>query len=177
MNRNECQIPSLKSIAEGNARMPPQPPVTQVRQFIRRRLSLRQVQLLHKYADAAQAFARRLTGAPDAARPAAAALPLALQAGDKVRVRSEAQIMATLDKRRQLKGCTFMDEMKPFCSTEQRVLKPLARFVDERDLRLKKSRGLVLLEGVNCTGVAGMFGSCDRACFFFWREEWLEKAD
>ena len=54
--------------------------------------------------------------------------------------------------------------------------KPLARFVDERDLRVKKSSGIVLLEGVRCQGTAD-FGRCDRSCLLFWREEWLEKVN
>ena len=63
-----------------------------------------------------------------------------------------------------------------YCGTTQRVLKPLERFVDERDLRVKTSRGIVLLDGVVCQGTAD-FGRCDRCCVMFWREEWLEKID
>ncbi len=67
-----------------------------------------------------------------------------------------------------------MPEMAQYCGTHQRVLKPLARFVDERDLSVKTARGIVLLEGVTCSGTAD-FGPCDRSCLFFWREEWLEQ--
>jgi hypothetical protein len=67
-----------------------------------------------------------------------------------------------------------MPEMEIYCGTTQRVLKPLQRFVDERDLRVKRSTGIILLEGVMCQGTAD-FGKCDRSCFYFWREEWLEK--
>jgi hypothetical protein len=67
-----------------------------------------------------------------------------------------------------------MPEMAEFCGTTQRVLKPMNRFVDERDLRVKKSGGIILLEGLMCQGTAE-FGRCDRSCFYFWREEWLEK--
>jgi len=66
--------------------------------------------------------------------------------------------------------------MAEYCGTTQRVLKLMKRFVDERDLRVKKSSGIILLEGVMCKGTAD-FGSCDRSCFYFWREEWLEKVD
>ena len=66
-----------------------------------------------------------------------------------------------------------MPQMEQYCSTTQRVFKSLARFVDERDLRVKKASGIVLLEGVMCQGTAE-FGRCDRSCFLFWREEWLE---
>ena len=97
-----------------------------------------------------------------------------LQTGDRVRVRLQEEIESTLNNGHQLKGCTFMPEMAAYCGTEQRVLKAMRRFVDERDLRVKKSSGIVLLEGLMCQGTAD-FGSCDRSCFYFWREEWLEK--
>lgn len=97
-----------------------------------------------------------------------------LEAGDTVRVRAREEIEATLDRWRSLKGCAFLDVMTGFCGTSQRVLKRVERFMDERDYRLKKVSGVVLLEGVTCSGTATT-GRCDRACFFFWREEWLEK--
>lgn len=115
----------------------------------------------------------RLTGR--GVRPAVPASPTCpLQAGDLVRVRPQAEIEATLNHWRQLKGCTFMPEMAQYCGTVQRVLKRMERFVDERDLRAKRATGIVLLEGVLCQGTAD-FGPCDRACHLFWREEWLEK--
>jgi hypothetical protein len=67
-----------------------------------------------------------------------------------------------------------MPEMIQYCGTFQRVLKRMQRFVDERDLRVKKASGIILLAGVMCQGTAD-FGSCDRSCLYFWREEWLEK--
>ena len=84
------------------------------------------------------------------------------------------EIEATLNHWRQLKGCGFMPEMEGYCGTTQRVLKRVERFVDERDLLVKKARGIVFLDGVFCQGTAD-FGPCDRTCYFFWREEWLEK--
>lgn len=41
---------------------------------------------------------------------------------------------------------------------------------------MKKTRGIVLLEGLMCQGIEGL-GACDRSCLFFWREEWLEKIE
>ncbi len=99
-----------------------------------------------------------------------------LTAGDLVRVRSKEEIQATLDSWRELKGCKFITEMGQYCGTQQRVFKSVERFMDERDYKVKKTRGLVLLDGVFCEGTA-VQGRCDRSCFFFWREEWLEKLD
>ena len=97
-----------------------------------------------------------------------------LKPGDTVRVRSRDEIKATLNYRNQLKRCTFFDEMWPYCGTTQRVFKRVEKFVDERDLLIKRCNGIVLLDGIICNGVAG-FKDCDKSCFFFWREEWLEK--
>ncbi len=97
-----------------------------------------------------------------------------LQPGDLVRIKSEEQIRATLGLWNELKGCTFMEEMWGYCGTTQRVLKRVERFMDERQYKIKKARGLVILENAICQGTID-FGPCDRSCFFFWREEWLEK--
>lgn len=97
-------------------------------------------------------------------------------AGDLVLVRSREEIESTLDPFKELKGCAFLDTMWQYCGTKQRVLQPMARFLDERDYKVKKARGIVLLEGVLCHGTP-VFGKCDRACHLFWREEWLEKVE
>jgi hypothetical protein len=143
--------------------------------MIRRRLSpSKERALKNRTNDLMNRFCE-LTGRspkPSASLGSVASAPL--QAGDWVRVRSLKEIEATLNQWRQLRGCTFMPEMAEYCGTTQRVLKPMKRFVDERDLRVKKSNGIILLEAVMCRGTAE-FGSCDRSCFVFWREEWLEK--
>jgi hypothetical protein len=97
-----------------------------------------------------------------------------LQEGDRVRVRSKEEIQATLDNWNQLKGCGFMENMLPYCNTIQRVRKRIENFIDERDYLVKKAKGIVILDGVYCEGNKDL-GNCNRTCFFFWREEWLDK--
>lgn len=99
-----------------------------------------------------------------------------LRPGDLVRVRSRQKIQDTLDNWNQLRGCSFMKEMWPYCGTTQRIFKRVEKFLDERDYLLKHCTGIVLLEGMICEGTKD-FGPCDRSCFFFWKEEWLEKLD
>jgi hypothetical protein len=99
-----------------------------------------------------------------------------MQSGDLVRVRTREEIEAALDSSNKLKGCLFMPEMWDYCGTEQRVLKPVDRFLDERNYRVRRTRGIVLLEGAICQGTLYPEG-CDHSCFFFWREEWLEKIE
>jgi hypothetical protein len=98
----------------------------------------------------------------------------AFKAGDMVRVRSQNEIMATLDHNWKSKGCSFIRNMVPYCDSYQRILKPMERFYSEIDEGVKKCRGLFILEGVICNGDTS-FGRCDRSCLMFWREEWLEK--
>jgi mRNA-degrading endonuclease RelE of RelBE toxin-antitoxin system len=97
-----------------------------------------------------------------------------LQTGDWVRVRSLKEIQNTLNSFNELKGCAFLEDMKQYCDTQQRVLKVMKRFLDERDYKVKKSKGIVLLDGIYCQGTP-VFGRCDRSCLLFWREEWLEQ--
>lgn len=99
-----------------------------------------------------------------------------MQAGDMVRVKSQEEIQKTLGQSDQLKGCAFMEEMWSYCGTKQRVLKRVEQFLEEHDYLVKKCKGVVILEGVLCTGTEG-YPDCDRSCFRFWREEWLEKIE
>jgi len=170
-----CQIPCLPVIAEGIGEVPPQSLARRLKLFIRRRLSPSRERKIKR---ATNSLLNRFSwlsgkGGKPQVNPGREDV-LQLQTGDWVRVRSTEEIHATLDHWRQLKGCTFMPEMAQFCGTVQRVLKPMGRFVDERDLRVKRTSGIILLEGVLCQGTAD-FGRCDRSCFYFWRVEWLEK--
>jgi hypothetical protein len=170
-----CGIAGLPQMATGAAAVPSASVVRRLKLWMRWRLSPQQERRLkqktNRWTNALCAFAGRTT------KPVVGADKIVvehLQTGDCVRVRSQAEIEATLNHWRQLRGCTFMPEMARYCDSEQRVLKPLERFVDERDLRVKQAHGVVLLENVICLGTAD-FGRCDRSCFFFWREEWLER--
>ncbi len=116
----------------------------------------------------------RETAKPQApVRDSVADVPAFAQ-GDLVRVRSRQEIIATLDPFGELKGCAFLPQMFDYCGTEQRIFRVMQRFMDERDSKMKKVRGVVLLESLICKGTLA-FGECDRACLLFWREEWLEK--
>lgn len=173
----KCQILGLQPMAQGNAEVGPQSLRRRLKLVIRRRLTPKMERTIKKHTNNLVVWFSRLTGREERLPPPkTVAITTGLKAGDLVRVRSKEEIQATLNYWRQLKGCTFMAEMGPYCGTTQRVLKPMERFVDERDLRAKKCTGIILLEGAMCQGTA-QFGRCDRSCFFFWREEWLEKIE
>lgn len=132
--------------------------------------------LKRSFSNLAQKF-EKILGKEDASPGVqTAASSMQLVAGDLVRVRSEKEIRDTLNIWKELKGCMFMEAMWQYCGTVQRVLKPVERFVDERDYRVKRAKGLVLLKDLICEGTPD-YGRCDRACFYFWRVEWLEKIE
>ncbi len=184
VNAKECQFTSLEGIAEGNAETPPISLVRHIKLFIRRRLTPKQDRLLHQKVNGLINWFYRLIGKKTTVpQPVPVQQPIAdiqrepLKIGDLVRVKSREEINATLNHLGQSKGCTFIvDIMAPYCNTNHRVFKVMERFVDERDLRVKRCKGLVLLEGVYCPGTTE-FGRCDRSCHLFWREEWLEKIE
>jgi hypothetical protein len=173
---NECQYHCLPLIAEGNAEIPPQSLSRRLKLFIRRHLSPGHERAIKLYSNSFMNWFARRVGKTTKPPTPVVGQAAHLKAGDLVRVRSIEEIEATLNHWQQLRGCKFMKEMGPYCGTRQRVLKLMERFVDERDLRVKKCKGLVLLEGVMCQGTTE-FGRCDRSCLIFWREEWLEKIE
>ena len=174
---NGCQIPSLPKIAEGKADFEPQP----IDKRIKRALARPWNYYVKKYLKRIMRWFSKLS---DRNQPISAQQKqveekknvVHLQGGDWVRVRSLEEIQGTLNRFKELKGCAFLEDMKQYCGTEQRVFKVLERFLDERDYQVKKARGIVLLDGVYCQGTP-VFGRCDRSCLSFWREEWLEKIE
>ena len=173
----ECQIPGLQRIAEGDVEPEPQPLVRRLKLTFAKPWNYRVKPALKTYSKRSADWSSRLTGRSNP--PSAVAVsPTAtgLKAGDNVRVRSKEEIQATLDRWKELKGCAFLEYMSQYCRTTQRVLQVMERFLDERDYRVKKCKGIILLEGVICHGTP-VFGRCDRCCYLFWREEWLEKID
>lgn len=170
MNQDHlCQIACWPQMAEATIKTGGAPLRKQIKMFLKRTLSMeRKRQLKRLYTR----WILRRKPIPPPARVAGKSAE-GIQAGDWVRVRSEDEIRAMLNPWNEFKGCGFMSGMWQYCGTKQRVLKPVQQFLDERDYRLKKCSSIVLLDGVICEGMEE-YGPCDRSCFFFWREEWLE---
>lgn len=173
-----CQLPNLPRFSDGLAEIGPQSPVKRLKRALAKPWnSVVKMSFKNVYRFAIRLAVRlglrqkKVLPIPVSGDPAAH-----LRSGDWVRVRSQSEIEATLDPFKELKGCAFLEYMGSYCGTLQRVLKPVERFLDERDYKVKKSRGIVLLEGALCLGTP-VFGRCDRGCHLFWREEWLEKVD
>ena len=170
MNLDGCQLPSVPGFAVGAA--PIHGSAIQHLKALLAKPWNSTVKRRLKQAYATSLEWRGPSSAPLAAQDSLGNLPLSN--GDLVRVRSREEILATLNPFQELKGCAFLPQMYQYCGTEQRVLRSMQRFMDERDYKMKKVRGVVLLENLICNGTAA-FGACDRCCFLFWREEWLER--
>lgn len=103
--------------------------------------------------------------------------PLHLRRGELVCVRSEAEILATLDERGELDGLPFMPEMLRFCGHPLRVDRRADKTCDTltADLSARRMRDAVHLENARCTGAD--HGGCQAACLMFWKEAWLERLE
>ena len=101
---------------------------------------------------------------------------LNLRAGDRVAVRSEAEILATLDERGELDSLPFMPEMLPYCGKVLTVDKVATKACDTITRGwLRRMDRAVHLTGVRCDGSA--HGGCQNACLMYWKEDWLRRVD
>ena len=101
--------------------------------------------------------------------------PPRLEPGDIVRVKPLEEIRKTLDRNGMCGGLHFMPVQHQYCGRTFKVLKQVRTFLDERDFRVKRLNRVVLLEGVYCDGSPLEPAPCDRMCFLFWKEAWLER--
>jgi hypothetical protein len=113
----------------------------------------------------------RPRNASPAAKPAEFA-PLGLQPADLVRVKSEDQIRMTLDARGRHKGLLVTPEMYRYCGLTFRVHGRVERMYLEESQQVRRIANTVLLRDVFCSG---RDVGCDRSCFLFWREAWLDR--
>lgn len=100
----------------------------------------------------------------------------ALRAGDIVEVRSEAEILQTLDVDGKLGGLPFMPEMLGFSGQRFRVRARAHKACDTIDWQqYRRMEDAVHLEELRCDGSA--HGGCQAGCLLFWKEAWLRPVD
>jgi 2-polyprenyl-6-methoxyphenol hydroxylase-like FAD-dependent oxidoreductase len=113
----------------------------------------------------------RAATAPRRAAPKSTPRPtVAFARGDRVRVASAVEILATLDADGALDGMPFMPEMAAFCGAEMRVHRR-AETTCVEGAGLRGLERTVLLEAARCDGAA--HDGCQRGCLMFWNEAWL----
>jgi hypothetical protein len=98
-----------------------------------------------------------------------------LRRGDRVEVRTPAEILATLDDNGLLEGLPFMPEMLAYCGRRFGVAARADKICDT--VSYTGSRRVpdgVLLDDLRCGG-SGHDG-CQAECRIFWKEAWLKPA-
>ena len=105
-------------------------------------------------------------------------LKLNLQPGEWVRVKSQDEILSTVDEDLKNRGMCFHGEMVPYCGGEFRVLKRISQMLDEKTGKMMKLKNeCIVLEGADCVGRYTKPRFCPRGCYPYWREIWLERVN
>jgi len=100
--------------------------------------------------------------------------PLNLKAGDWVEVRTQEEILSTLDERGCTENLPFMPEMLKCCGLRFRVGKRADKTCDNIEpWSIRRMKNAVHLEGSRCDGEE--HGGCQAGCLIFWKEAWLRR--
>jgi hypothetical protein len=101
---------------------------------------------------------------------------LGLRVGELVEIRSQEEILATLDGRGEIDSLPFMPEMLQYCGQRFTVYKVAHKLCDTMTRSgMRRMRDAVHLAGVRCDGQA--HGGCQTACLIYWKEAWLRRVD
>jgi hypothetical protein len=123
----------------------------------------------------------RFLGGPNERTPTAV---LDLEPGDAVRIRSRAEMVATLDNKQSIRGLSISYEMTRCCGREAEVTTRVDRMIDERTGVMRELRNTVALR-IKRNGVladpgclcVNELGDCPRSEMMYWREIWLERSE
>jgi hypothetical protein len=101
---------------------------------------------------------------------------LNLRIGEVVEVRSEREVLATLDENGELDALPFMPEMLQYCGQRFKVYKLATKLCDTINYTgMHRLQHTVHLEGLRCDGQA--HGGCQAGCLIYWKEAWLQRVD
>ncbi|HTZ72396.1 MAG TPA: hypothetical protein VMB47_00615 [Candidatus Aquilonibacter sp.] len=90
-------------------------------------------------------------------------------------VRSQEEILATLDSKGRLEQLPFMPEMLQYCGRRFRVFKRADKACDNIvGWSIRRMRNAVHLD-LRCDGAA--HGGCEAGCLIFWKEAWLKRVE
>lgn len=97
-----------------------------------------------------------------------------LRIGDRVKVRSREEILATLDEQGSVAGIPLMPEMLRFCGQQFEVWKSVHKTCDETaGGAIRGVANTVHLKETRCDG--SCHGGCQAGCLLFWHQRWLKK--
>jgi hypothetical protein len=100
-------------------------------------------------------------------------ISLGLQPGERVRVKSKREVLATLDAHGWNRGLEFSREMLPYCGRELVVLRRVERILLDQNPKMRTMRDTVILEGAVYRALNRR--AVPRREYMFWRECWLER--
>jgi hypothetical protein len=104
---------------------------------------------------------------------------LNLQPGELVRIKSQEEILQTLNSTNRNRGLYFDAEEVPYCGKTYRVLKHVTRIVNERTGKMQEMKTpCVILDSVICQSrysECRLF--CPRSIYPYWREIWLDRVE
>ena len=99
-----------------------------------------------------------------------------LQPGEVVRIKSRAEIAATLDTRRMNRGLGIDAESIRHCGRTATVARRVDHIIDERTGRMIYIREpCIVLDGILCEGAYTF--NCPREITTYWREIWLDRLE
>ena len=122
---------------------------------------------------------RRRKSASDPVRGSLKRTPseaLGLQPGERVRVKPEAEIVATLDRKGCNRGLAVSHAMTTLCGREYVVATRVDHLILEPNGKMKDVTNTVTLEDCDCLCWYNL-GSCPRGNRIYWREIWLERVE
>lgn len=100
---------------------------------------------------------------------------LNLKAGEWVEVRSQEEILGTLDANGRMENLPFMPEMLQYCGRKLRVYKRADKTCEYTQAwSIRRMNNAVHLEGARCDGAD--HDGCQAGCLIFWKEAWLKRA-
>ena len=106
------------------------------------------------------------------------AVNLGLKEGELVRVKSNEEILTTVDELLVNRGMGYHPEMSTHCGKTFRVEQRVRKLINEKTGQLVELKNSCLvLEGAGCAGRYSRPLNCPRACPPYWREIWLERVD
>ena len=102
-----------------------------------------------------------------------------LQPGELVRVKPHQEILKTVDSSNRNRGMYWDAELVPYCGGTYRVLKSVAKLIDEKTGKMLEMKNpCVVLDSVVCQA---RYSPCRMLCpkemFPYWREIWLERVE
>lgn len=102
---------------------------------------------------------------------------LNLKPGELVQIKSEKEILTTLDRFARHRGLSCDRGMRTFCGGTYQVKGKLERMISESTGEMRQVESTVLLEGLKCLCRWNHVGGCPREDYMYWCEIWLKPVE